>query len=295
MDRRTYLRNTSLATAGLLSLGPWQTLAALAANNRYRSDIGIQLYTLRGPLKNDAAATMQEVAKLGYQQGELYNFPNCEPLISAARAAGLTLNSSHIAWASVTNPSDAAMSDFQGLVERANAVGLSHLVIPFLGAHERKDLDAYRKVVDHCNQAASIAKEAGIQLSYHNHSFEFQPMDGGISGFDVMRERFAPEMQFEVDVFWVAAAGLDPVPLLKELKGRVSQLHLKDLKAPSAPPIYSNMPKSAFKELGNGMIAMEPIIQAAEAIGVAHCHVEQDHSPDPLNSIRQSMAYLQNL
>jgi hypothetical protein len=40
---------------------------------------------------------------------------------------------------------------------------------------------------------------------------------------------------------------------------------------------------------------MEPIIEAAEEAGVAHCHVEQDQSPDPIASIQQSMKYLQSL
>ena len=88
---------------------------------------------------------------------------------------------------------------------------------------------------------------------------------------------------------------MDPVGLIKKLSGRVSQLHLKDLKAGLKLPIYGGMPKEAFKELGNGMIPMEPIIEAGKAAGVAHCHVEQDHSPNPLASIKESVAYLKGL
>ncbi|MDB4272081.1 hypothetical protein N9879_00525, partial [bacterium] len=130
--------------------------------------------------------------------------------------------------------------------------------------------------------------------AYHNHSFEFQPMEGS-SGYDVLIKEFAPEMKFEIDVFWVQAAGKDSVELIKKLSGRVSQLHLKDLKKGLKLPIYDGMPKEAFKELGNGMIAMEPIIEAGKAAGVVHCHVEQDHSPKPLESIAQSVLYLKAL
>ncbi len=55
------------------------------------------------------------------------------------------------------------------------------------------------------------------------------------------------------------------------------------------------MPEDAFKELGEGSIDMEPIITAAGEVRVSHCHVEQDHSPDPLKSIVQSMNYLEEL
>jgi sugar phosphate isomerase/epimerase len=103
-------------------------------------------------------------------------------------------------------------------------------------------------------------------------------------------------MKFEIDVFWVKAGGVDPVALIQKLPGRVSQLHLKDLKDGLKLPAYSTgVPKDAFQELGDGIISMEPIIVAAKAAGVEHCHVEQDQSPDPLASIKQSMEYLRKL
>jgi sugar phosphate isomerase/epimerase len=115
------------------------------------------------------------------------------------------------------------------------------------------------------------------------------------TGYDIFVQEFGDEMMFEVDVFWVRAAALDPVSLIKGLSGRISQLHLKDIKKGLKLPIYGGLPKDAFKELGNGMISMEPIIEAAKAAGVVHCHVEQDQSPDPIASIKESVAYLKRL
>ena len=103
-------------------------------------------------------------------------------------------------------------------------------------------------------------------------------------------------MKFEVDIFWVKAAGVEPVDLLKKLSGRVSQVHLKDLKAGIATPTYSTgVPADAFKELGNGVIPLEPVLAAAKAAGVKIAHVEQDQSPAPLKSIQQSIEYLRKL
>ena len=83
--------------------------------------------------------------------------------------------------------------------------------------------------------------------------------------------------------------------LIKKLSGRVSQFHLKDLKAGIPLPTFGSVPNDAFQELGDGIIPMEPIMVAAKAAGVKHCHVEQDQSPDPIASIQQSMAYLKRL
>ena len=72
----------------------------------------------------------------------------------------------------------------------------------------------------------------------------------------------------------------------------VEQLHLKDLKKGTPCPNYGKLEKDAFDEIGDGMIPMEPIMRVAQKAGVKHCHIEQDHSPSPLQSIRKSLNHL---
>lgn len=293
MNRRSFLLSSA---ASSLALAPSAgLLAALAKDNAYRANIGIQLYTLRDALSKDAAGTLKKVAEAGYKQVELYGFPNCQPLIDGAKAAGLAINSAHFEWDSVINPKDEAMSDFRKIVARAKELGIGNLVIPYLQDKVRETLADYKRIAANANKAAAITKEAGIQLSYHNHAFEFQPKEGGKTGYDVFIEEFSPDMQFEIDVFWVKVADKDPAEMITKLSGRVSQLHLKDLKKGTKVPEFGSLPADAFKELGNGMISMEPIIEAASKAGVKHCHVEQDQSPDPLASIKQSIDYLAKL
>ncbi|MES2924073.1 MAG: sugar phosphate isomerase/epimerase [Verrucomicrobiota bacterium] len=293
MNRRTFIRTTAATS---FALGQTGSLLALEVENAYRKNIGIQLYTLRNEIGKDPASTLKQVAAAGYQQVELFGFPDADPMIAGARDAGLEIHSAHFEWDSVVNPKDAAMSDFSKVLEKAHEIRLSHLVIPYLKEPNRTTLDDYKKVAAHANQAAAMAKAAGIQLSYHNHNFEFEPKDGGKRGYDIFMEEFSPEMQFEIDVFWVKAAGLDPAELIRKLHVRVSQLHLKDLKNGLALPSFStDLPVEAFQELGDGIIPMEPIIVAAKAAGVVHCHVEQDQSPDAIASIKQSMAYLRKM
>jgi len=294
MKRRSFVQNTVAATLAFTQTG--RLMAALEAEGTYRKNIGIQLYTLRNEIAKDTFATIKQVAADGYKQVELYGFPNADAMIEAAKSSGLAVNSSHFEWASVVNPKDDSMSDFAKILEKAEKVGLKHLVIPYLQDNERATLDDYKKIAANANKAAAMAKKAGVQLAYHNHNFEFEPRDGGKSGFDVFVKEFSSDMKFEVDVFWVKAAGLDPVAIINKLKGRVTQVHLKDLKDGLQLPTYSTgVPKDAFQELGDGIIPMEPILVAAKAAGVEHCHVEQDQSPDPLASIKQSIGYLNKM
>jgi sugar phosphate isomerase/epimerase len=290
MNRREFLCSTAVATFATSPLA-----LALEADNEYRRNIGLQLYTLRNELAKDTPGTIKAVVAAGYKQVEMAGFPNCDPVIAAAKESGLGLHSSHFEWDSVINPKDTGYSDFQRIIEKAKATGLTHLVIPYLADKDRKTLDDYKRISAHSNKAAALTKKAGIQLSYHNHAFEFQPREGGKTGFDIFMAEFGPDMQFELDIFWVKVGGVEPVDLIKKLSGRVAQVHLKDLKAGMTLPNFGSVPNDAFKELGNGIIPMEPIMVAAKAAGVKHCHVEQDQSPDPIASIRESIAYLKRL
>ena len=226
MKRRDFLAASAAASA-LICRPQW----LFASNDKdiYRNEIGIQLYTLRNEIGKDVKATIKAVADAGYKQVECYGFPNAEPMINAARENGLAINSTHFDWDSVVNPDDKGVRPFSEVLNKANDAGIKHLVVPYLADRNRKTLDDYKLLCERCNKAAEQAKKSGIQLSYHNHSFEFQPMEGGVTGYETMIKEFSPDMHFEVDVFWIQLGGKDPVEMIRELKGRVSQLHLKDL------------------------------------------------------------------
>ena len=290
MKRRQFL---GMAAASAAAVSAPRFLHALDAEDPYRKQIGIQLYTLRNEIKADVKATLKAVAEAGYKQVEPYGFPNCRPMIEAAGEFGLQLNSSHFNSDSVINHDTGDDDQFDSVLEKANDVGLSHLVIPYLPDTYRTSIDDYKSICEKCNKAAEKAKAAGIQLCYHNHAFEFKPLEGGKSGYDVMIEEFSEDMLFEVDVFWVVVAGHDTVALIKKLGKRVAQLHLKDLNAAIETPLFESVPKEAFEEIGEGVIDIESIIKVAGEVGVAHCHVEQDQSPDPLASIKQSIGNIQ--
>ena len=292
MKRRQFM-GASAAAATFLCRP--QSLFALDSDNVYRKEIGIQLYTLRNEIKKDVEGTIKAVADAGYKQVECYGFPNADPMIKAAKENGLAVNSTHFDWDSVVNPDQKGVKPFGEILDKANEVGIKHLVVPYLADKNRKTLDDYKVLCERCNKGAEQAKKAGVQLAYHNHAFEFKPMEGGKTGYETMIEEFSPDMQFEVDVFWIQVGGKDPVEMIRKLKGRVSQLHLKDLNKSVKTPKFGGIPKKAFEELGDGVIDMEPIIEVAKEAGVKICHVEQDHSPHPIKSVQQSIAHLKTL
>ena len=56
-----------------------------------------------------------------------------------------------------------------------------------------------------------------------------------------------------------------------------------------------SVPRTAFREVGHGVIEWSKVLRAAAA-GVKHYFVDHDQTPgDPVQSLRQSFAYLSKL
>ena len=266
-------------------------------DSQYVKEIGLQLYTLRNELAEDVPGTLKAVADAGYYQVELMRVVGADDVFKAARDAGLRVTSAMIDWLTIVSPEKEGVPSFKETLDVAVEQKLKYLVIPYVGKGNRETVDQLKQLAQRANRAGAICRKAGIQLCYHHHSFEFAKLTGGETGWDVFVREFDPELvKFEIDVFWATIGGMDAVATIKGLKGRVAQLHLKDL-LKGTPTIYDEgqVPKDAFQEVGDGTIDWSAILQAGEFAGVAQCHVEQDQSPDPIASIGQSINYLKKL
>jgi sugar phosphate isomerase/epimerase len=181
-------------------------------------------------------------------------------------------------------------------IDQAKKWGFAYAVFPYLPPAERGGLDKIRVLTDKLNRAGEKCRAVGLGFCYHNHAFEFEPMEG-TTGFQVMMDRLDKNLcGFELDCFWVSVAGHDPAELLGKLSGRVPLAHLKD-KAPGTPVMFKeSVDRGAFKEVGKGTIDWPAVLRAAASAGVQHYFVEQDQTPgDPVESLRQSFGYLSKL
>jgi sugar phosphate isomerase/epimerase len=291
MDRRMFLQASGATALTALLARP---VHAMPQNSGYLKTIGLQLWTVRNQMEKDEAGTLKAVAAAGYKQVELMNTLGSERIVKTAKDNGMKVTSAFIEWTSIGKPDDKNAPSFDKILEAAKKIGLKHLVFGYIGKGERETIDHYKRHAENANKAGEKCAKAGIQLCYHNHSFEFQKLEGGKTGWETFVAEFDKRLvKFEVDVFWVKLGGLDPFKTLTSLKGRVSQVHLKDL-AKGAKTQYDEgkVPHESFKELGAGTIDMSKVLQLCEKTGVQQCHVEQDQSPAPLSSIRTSMNHL---
>jgi sugar phosphate isomerase/epimerase len=261
--------------------------------------LGVQLYTVRTKLGPLAEATLKTIADIGYREVETTAdaLSTVAPLL---KKYGLAAPSGHFDYAAIASetPSDA----FTKSLAHASELGMRYYVIPYLMAPQRKSIDDYKRIADRLNAAGQKVKDAGLQLCYHHHSFEFDPLpgEGGKTerGWDVLMSRSDKALvALELDVFWVATAGLDPAKTILDLGPRVKLLHLKD-RAKDAPQTFNEgqVPAAAFKEVGSGSLDFPAILKAAREAGADRFFVEQDQTPgDPTASLRSSYEYLRTV
>lgn len=270
--------------------------AATATATRFASaaqlkEIGVQLYTVRSVLPQKPAETLNGIRSIGYTAIE-GTFAGFDKIWPAVQASGLKPVSMHLDAAQVLQKSP----DLDRVPDQLKQYGFSYAVFPYLPPASRGGPDVIKALCEKLNWAAGKFQAAGLKFAYHNHAFEFAQAEGSTL-FQIMLDHTDPKLvSFELDAFWLSVAGHDPAEMITKMKGRVRLLHLKD-KAEGTPVMFNeSVPRTAFKEVGHGVIDWPKVLRAAETAGVEHYFVEQDQTPgDPLDSLRQSYEYLSKL
>lgn len=241
--------------------------------------LGVQLYTVRTELERDFEGTLAAVAEIGYREVEFAGYFGRTPaqVRAVLAAAGLAAPAAHVDYGLLGDR-------WEETLAAAAAIGHRHLVVPWLPDEVRTSLDGYRQVADHFNRAAESARNVGLRFGYHNQDFELAPLEGRVP-LDVLLEETDPQLvSLELDVFWAASGGADPVTTIERHAGRVLMIHAKDMDA------GGNM-----VEVGSGRIDFARIIEAGDANGLQHIFVEHDNPAAPLDSIRTSYENLRQL
>jgi len=241
-----------------------------------KAPIALQLYTLREALVEDFTGVMRRIAEIGYV-GVEPALGTLEPTPAEAgklfRDLGLEVSSAH-------TPLPLGV-EAEEVLDAMAALDCQHIVSG-KGPESFQTPDQVRRTCDLFNEAHAVAKENGMRFSIHNHWWEFQAVEGRYV-YRIMLEHLDPEISFEVDTYWVKAAGFNPARVVKDLGQRVALLHVKDGPAVRGAPMVA---------VGEGALDFPTIIRAAE--GQAEwLIVELDEcATDMMEAVEKSYRYL---
>lgn len=285
MDRRQFVIKSSQAAALLAVLPNIACSNKLASANGIYTEFGIQLWTLRDIINVNPKETIRQVGKMGYTQiesfeGEKGIFWGMKPkeFKSFLDGENLKLVSAHCNWT----------KDLQQKAADVASIGGKYLICPWLGP--QKTLDDYKKYADEFNKAGEICKKEGVKFAYHNHDYSFKEMEGQIPQQLFMDRTDADLVDFEMDIYWVVTAGVDPVEYMAKYKNRFKLCHIKDRNKDSKEPFDSCT-------LGDGFINYPEILVKAKEYGMEYFIYEQEKYNDKgvLANAKESAEYLKKL
>lgn len=290
MTRRTFMQQAgAFASAALVSP---------LSQPRRRYKLGLQLYTLRAAMRQDVEGTLKRIAAMGYEEVETYGF---DP--EGVRFYGLAAKAfaQHLRDHNLTAPSGhydlnrfvaSSADDLKRYVDRciegAHAIGQAYITWPLVDEGFRT-IEKFKVVAERLNVAGGQVKQAGLQLAYHNHDFEFVEQNGQI-GYDIILKETDPALvKLQMDLYWIARGGskLTPNQWFKQQPGRFVMWHVKDMHRTSRD----------YTEVGNGTIDFTRIWPDASLAGLKHFFVEQggNFTHDPFRSVADSAEYVKRV
>lgn len=278
-QRRQFLKLSALGL-GVAGLGMASLpLSAEPTTSTAKVVPGLQLYTLRDLMAQSVADTLKLVAGVGYTHLEFagYYDQSAAQLKKIMDSEGLSSPSAHV-------PLDVMQKDLDKVIEQALIMGHSYLVLPYLMDTDRKTIDQYKALAAFLNKAGEKIRSAGMQLTYHNHDFEFMKLSDQVPYDVLLNETDAKLVQMELDLYWVVKAGLSPLELFARQPGRFPLWHVKDMDK-----------AGGFADVGKGVIDFKPIFAKAQAAGLRHAFVERDQTDNRVETIRQGFSALSRL
>ena len=271
MDRREFIGALLAAVIAPPMAGPVLGKSVQA--------VGLQLYTVRDLLEQDFEGTLAGIAALGYRQVEFAGIvgPSPRQTLDILKRHGLVAPSSHIDYEKLE-------AELPRVLQAANEMEQKFIVCGFLDESRRRNLDDWKRICRTFNAIGEQAGKAGLGFAYHNHDFEFRPLDGQVPYDLVLVETDPGLVRMEMDFYWMAKANRDPVPYFQRYPARFPLVHLKDMAR-----------DGTITDVGSGVIDFKHILAYATLAGIDYLFVEHDNPARPMQSIETSLRYLQQL
>ncbi|UJF16179.1 sugar phosphate isomerase/epimerase [Jeotgalibaca sp. MA1X17-3] len=276
--------------------------------------IGVQGFTLKEKFQElGPYETLKRVNDLGYHAIEISQIEmtpeNVAEIKRASHDFQMDIASLSAGLKPVVEGQESLTTHLDKIINDCKTLESDIVRIGMLPFEAMASLD---KVLEFCEEANEVAKkmqEHDIKLYYHNHHIEFVKYDGRYL-LDIIREK-APLLGFELDVHWIQRGGRNPVEVLKEYKGKVDLVHLKDYRLVPVPQEAVDAIKEGaserfyqaftnniqFAELGEGNLDIKAIIEQSIQSGARYLLVEQDdqYGKDPFECLAISRDYLYKL
>jgi len=228
--------------------------------------IAAQLWTIREEIKTpeDFAASMKRLAGIGYGAVQ----PNWEVPFETAAELKQVLDENNLVCCATHYPADAYTTDLDAVIALHKTLGCRYAGVGGAPREARAGGKATSAWARQMREVCTTLKENGMRFVYHNHHWEFARVEER-NMMEILFEETPAEFTFELDLYWVQAAGANPISWIRKCKGRCPVLHFKDMGIEDG--------QTADVPVGEGNLEWPRILEAAEEAGAEWYVVEEDH------------------
>lgn len=243
--------------------------------------IGAQYYTIRDFCRTleDFDASCKKVKEIGYKTVQLSGIGDFE-----GEDVKKILDKYDLIAVCTHRPPQNYLENIEKEIEFHKAIGCN---VAGLGAMPQfsASYEAIKEFGEQFTQVSEKLKEHGITFAYHNHSFEFEKIDGKYAFDAIIKSVKSDNFKLILDVYWLAYAGVNPAKFIREYSDKIACIHFKDLKIKENKPCYA--------EIGQGNLDWDEIISACNESEAEFALVEQDTCDgDPFESLKISYDFL---
>lgn len=239
--------------------------------------LSVQLYTVREAMQSDLPGTLARIAEIGFDQVEPYSFTDFPGIGDALKTAGLTAPTAHGHFVGVEG------AELDDVFASAKSIGIARVIDPHVPAERWASAASVHEIADQLNAAAEVAARHGVTIGYHNHAHELESIIDGRTSLELFVDSLGDAIKLEVDTYWAAVGGQDPVQLLKRLGDRVVAIHVKDGAGTPEPKDQT--------AVGSGTLPIREIIEAAPVTALRVIELD-DSRDDRFQAVADSYAYL---
>ncbi|MEX0365211.1 MAG: sugar phosphate isomerase/epimerase family protein [Ruegeria sp.] len=239
--------------------------------------VSYQLYSSRNftPWSN----VIETLAELGYTQVEGFAAVYDDPVTfrQLLDENGLSMPSGHFSI-------EALEDDFDATVAQARLLGVQKIFAPYLGEEDRAcDTAGWTDFASRLSAIGDKLRNAGFGFGWHNHDFEFSPLeDGGIPMRILLESDSA--LEWEADIAWVIRGGADPFEWIETYGHRITAAHVKDI-----APDGQNADEDGWSDLGRGIVDWAGLTASLRSKGVTLFIMEHDNPSDDARFARNSI------
>jgi len=239
--------------------------------------VGLQLYSVREDCAKDLPKVLAGVSEMGYAGVEFagYYGRSAKELKGLLDENGLKAPSTHTGLVGLEG------DHFQRTVEFHQEIGAQFIIVPGMPDKYKKTRQGWLDAAKVFDELSHRLEEQGLRTGYHNHSFEFQMLEGELP-WDTFFSNTCDEVVHQMDTGNCMAGGGDPVHFIRKYAQRTSIIHLKEHGGPG--------------DFGEGECPWDEVFDACETVGGTEWYIveQENYNRKPMDCVKQCLDFLKS-